>query len=172
MNEVQNINIWPRLWVSIITERWEFALRQIEFCQFPATWIIFISFFLPHSVYVCVFRNFVVNLYVLGYSIFRNWSFTESTYHVQRSRRAEFALIPFAMVGSIIGCIFFGFITTKFGRKKPILYMSILLSIGCLLNLCARNDYSFQASMLMAGIFNGCMLIAAPLYLSEISNDR
>ncbi|XP_055302942.1 facilitated trehalose transporter Tret1-like [Sitodiplosis mosellana] len=75
-------------------------------------------------------------------------------------------------VGGLIGNIFFGYITNRFGRKLPLIFISIPTVISWLLILFAQNVYYLFASRLLNGFVGGCVFCCCPLYLNEIACDR
>lgn len=145
--------------------------------------------------------EFVVNLYMLATGLFQGWTQTESRYYLERSEMLPIMPVTMLAFGSIIGTILSGFVSMKFGRKMPVPCAFILITvrdslkywtsiqisknvnfnkpfrfvsiqISCLLNMFARYSISLQISILLIGIFSGAMQNIAPLYLTEISNDR
>lgn len=119
-------NIWLLLWVRIENSSF-FQLKQnivIECFIKIFNWILSVA----------------VNMYMLGFSIFRSWAITEYSYHTNRLLNQGYSLdeiihsfrLPtyIHFVGPSVGIIFFGFIATKFGRKTALLCMSIPLIVS------------------------------------------
>lgn len=100
-------------------------------------------------------------------------------------------------LGGSIGTLFFGVITNKFGRKKPLIVITVptivshiiifaleLLSnfqkfifcfsfqISWLLVLYAQNVYYLYAARFLNGFTGASYFIMVPLFFTEIANDR
>ncbi|XP_055301605.1 facilitated trehalose transporter Tret1-like [Sitodiplosis mosellana] len=75
-------------------------------------------------------------------------------------------------VGGLIGCMTFGFITSHFGRKWPLIFMIIPKTISWLLVLFAQNVYYLYISRIIFGIAVGGATMIVPLFVSEIANKR
>lgn len=67
----------------------------------------------------------VVNLYMFGFGIFQSWSIRE---YIDNFVYSSFPQLLNA--SQIIGCILFGLISMKFGRKMLLLYMSIPMIVS------------------------------------------
>ncbi|MDB4332447.1 MFS transporter [Akkermansiaceae bacterium] len=74
-----------------------------------------------------------------------------------------------ALWGTVIGSIFGGILTDKFGRKKVLLWIGILYFVSALGSAFAPNVTFFSISRLIGGIGIGISTVAAPLFISEIS---
>lgn len=145
-------------------------------------------------------------MYMLGLGILHGWSETESQVFNNRFSMDENydseqynpdISLPSLMVGAVIGSISIGFITTKFGRKIPLMLISVpmivnickisfqfsylnncifcsihFIQIGCLINLVVHKFVFYQVSMLLMGLFFGGVCVVAPLFVLEISNNR
>lgn len=81
-------------------------------------------------------------MYMVGMGTFRDWSETQYQIYLHRSQYADYnpqQYRPIAwpmslfLFGAIIGSIFFGFITMKFGRKIPLLSVSVPLIVSKLM---------------------------------------
>lgn len=75
-------------------------------------------------------------------------------------------------IGGLIGNLLFGFITNKYGRKIPLMFITIPIIISWLLILYAQNVYYLYASRSLNGFVNGSILVIVPAFLSEIAIDR
>jgi len=74
-----------------------------------------------------------------------------------------------ALVGCIVGVLFAGALSDRFGRKKVLLLSSLLFlasTIGCTL---APTQIVLTLSRLVAGMAIGVASMLAPLYISEIA---
>ncbi|XP_055298714.1 facilitated trehalose transporter Tret1-like [Sitodiplosis mosellana] len=74
--------------------------------------------------------------------------------------------------GALIGNILFGIITSKFGRKIPLIILTIPTVISWLLILFAQNVYYLYASRWLNGFVGGGIFVIVPGFLSEIAIDR
>jgi sugar porter (SP) family MFS transporter len=83
-------------------------------------------------------------------------------------------IMSMALWGTVIGALFGGFPTDKFGRKKTLFWIGILYLVSALGSAMAWDPYSFSFFRLIGGIGVGASSVAAPTYISEISpaNDR
>lgn len=75
-------------------------------------------------------------------------------------------------LGSIVGNIVFGYLTGKFGRKNPLIFLTIPTVISWLLIWFAQNVFHLYASRFLNGIVGGAIFVITPAYLSEIATDR
>jgi len=74
-----------------------------------------------------------------------------------------------ALWGTVVGSIFGGGPTDKFGRKKVLLWIGILYFVSALGSAFAPNVSLFSISRFIGGIGIGVSTVAAPLFISEIS---
>ena len=74
-----------------------------------------------------------------------------------------------ALWGTVVGSIFGGGPTDKFGRKKVLLWIGILYFVSAIGSAFAPNVSIFAISRLIGGIGIGVSTVAAPLFISEIS---
>lgn len=81
-------------------------------------------------------------------------------------------IVALPALGCLLGSICFGFITNIFGRKVPLIIITVPMIISWSLILFARNVFYLYASRFMGGFFGGGAYIITPLFLSEIANDR
>lgn len=80
-----------------------------------------------------------------------------------------FFIMSMALWGTVIGAIFGGFPTEKFGRKKVLLSVGILFSLSTIGTALATNPYSFSFFRFIGGLGIGISSVVAPIYISEIS---
>jgi sugar porter (SP) family MFS transporter len=80
-----------------------------------------------------------------------------------------FFIMSMALWGTVIGSIFGGGPTEKFGRRKILLWIGILFSISAVGSALAQDPYSFSAFRFIGGLGIGISSVAAPTYISEIS---
>lgn len=80
-----------------------------------------------------------------------------------------FFIMSMALWGTVIGAIFGGIPTEKYGRKKVLLWVGILFSISAIGTALAPDPYIFSFFRFIGGIGIGVSSVAAPTYISEIS---
>jgi len=83
-----------------------------------------------------------------------------------------FFIMSMALWGTVIGSIFGGAPTEKFGRKKILMLVGILFTISSIGSALAQDPYLFSFFRLLGGIGIGISSVAAPTYISEISTAR
>jgi sugar porter (SP) family MFS transporter len=83
-----------------------------------------------------------------------------------------FFIMSMALWGTVIGAIFGGIPTEKFGRKKVLLWIGILFSISAIGSALAPDPYTFSFFRFIGGIGIGVSSVAAPTYISEISTAK
>ena len=74
-----------------------------------------------------------------------------------------------ALWGTVVGAIFGGRPTDKYGRKKVLLWIGILYFVSAIGSAFAPNVTLFAISRFIGGIGIGVSTVAAPLFISEIS---
>ena len=74
-----------------------------------------------------------------------------------------------ALWGTVIGAIFGGFPTNKYGRKNTLFTIGILFFISAIGSSLANDPYLFAAFRFLGGLGVGASTIAAPAYVSEIA---
>ena len=74
-----------------------------------------------------------------------------------------------ALWGTVLGSIFGGDPTDRFGRKKVLLWIGILYFVSAVGSAFAPNVTFFAISRFIGGIGIGVSTVAAPLFISEIS---
>ncbi|RYZ52117.1 MAG: sugar porter family MFS transporter, partial [Chitinophagaceae bacterium] len=80
-----------------------------------------------------------------------------------------FFIMSMALWGTVIGAIFGGLPTEKFGRKKVLFWIGILFTVSALGTALAPGPYSFSLLRFIGGLGIGISSVAAPTYVSEIS---
>lgn len=80
-----------------------------------------------------------------------------------------FFIMSMALWGTVIGAIFGGIPTEKWGRKKVLIWIGILFSLSALGTAFAPEPYSFSFFRFLGGLGIGVSSVAAPTYISEIS---
>jgi MFS family permease len=74
-----------------------------------------------------------------------------------------------ALWGTVVGSIFGGIPTDKFGRKKVLLWIGIFFSVSAIGSALAQDPYTFSFFRFLGGVGIGISSVAAPTYISEIS---
>ncbi len=74
-----------------------------------------------------------------------------------------------ALWGTVIGAIFGGIPTNKFGRKKTLLAIGVLYALSAIGTALSTDPYMFAFFRFMGGLGVGASTIAAPAYISEIA---
>ena len=80
-----------------------------------------------------------------------------------------FFIMSMALWGTVIGSIFGGKPTDKYGRKKVLMLVGLLFTVSALGSALAQDPYTFSFFRLLGGIGIGISSVAAPTYISEIS---
>ena len=80
-----------------------------------------------------------------------------------------FFIMSMALWGTVVGAIFGGIPTERFGRKKVLFWIGILFTVSALGTALAPDPYSFSLLRFIGGLGIGVSSVAAPTYVSEIS---
>jgi sugar porter (SP) family MFS transporter len=80
-----------------------------------------------------------------------------------------FFIMSMALWGTVVGAIFGGIPTDKYGRKKILLWVGIFFSVSALGSALAPDPYTFSFFRFIGGLGIGVSSVAAPAYVSEIS---
>lgn len=83
-----------------------------------------------------------------------------------------FFIMSMALWGTVIGSIFAGGPTEKFGRKKVLIWLGVLFIVSAIGSAIAQDPYTFSFFRLMGGVAIGVSSVVAPTYISEISNKN
>lgn len=78
-------------------------------------------------------------------------------------------VISSALWGTVLGALFAGIPTNKFGRKNTLIWIGILFSISAFGSAFSNDPLTFAFFRFIGGIGVGVSTIAAPAYISEIS---
>lgn len=81
-------------------------------------------------------------------------------------------IMSMALWGTVLGAIFCGRPTEKYGRKKVLLWIGILFTASAIGTAIAPNPYIFSALRFIGGIGIGVSSVVAPTYISEISTAK
>lgn len=74
-----------------------------------------------------------------------------------------------ALWGTVIGAIFGGIPTNRWGRKKTLLTIGVLYALSAIGSALSNDPYVFAFFRFMGGLGVGASTIAAPAYISEIA---
>jgi len=80
-----------------------------------------------------------------------------------------FFIMSMALWGTVVGAIFGGIPTDKFGRKKILFWVGIFFSVSAIGSALAQDPYTFSFFRFLGGLGIGVSSVAAPAYVSEIS---
>src|ERR1041384_2527500 len=80
-----------------------------------------------------------------------------------------FFIMSMALWGTVVGAVFGGIPTQKWGRKKVLVWIGILFSLSAIGTAFAPDPYSFSFFRFIGGLGIGISSVAAPTYISEIS---
>lgn len=80
-----------------------------------------------------------------------------------------FFVMSMALWGTVVGALFGGMPTDKYGRKKVLLWVGILFSVSAVGSAIAQDPYTFSFFRFIGGLGIGVSSIAAPTYVTEIS---
>lgn len=83
-----------------------------------------------------------------------------------------FFIMSMALWGTVVGSVFGGIPTQKFGRKKVLLCIGILFSVSAIGSAMAQDAYMFSFFRFIGGLGIGVSSVAAPTYISEISTPK
>lgn len=78
-------------------------------------------------------------------------------------------VISSALWGTVLGAIFAGIPTDKWGRKNTLIAIGLLYSISAIGSALANDPITFAFFRFIGGVGVGISTIAAPAYISEIS---
>ena len=74
-----------------------------------------------------------------------------------------------ALWGTVLGSLFGGIPTERYGRRKTLLWIGVLYFISAVGSGIAPEKYSFMFARFIGGLGVGIATVASPLYISEIS---
>ncbi|MDT0649029.1 sugar porter family MFS transporter [Autumnicola edwardsiae] len=78
-------------------------------------------------------------------------------------------VIGMALWGTVVGALFGGFPTNRFGRKNTLLVIGLLYFVSALGSAMVNDPISFAVFRFIGGLGVGASTIAAPAYVSEIA---
>jgi MFS transporter, SP family, arabinose:H+ symporter len=74
-----------------------------------------------------------------------------------------------ALYGTVVGSLFGGWPTDRFGRRATLLWIGILYLVSAIWSALATDVYSFIIARFIGGLGVGISTVAAPLYIAEIA---
>ncbi|HZH37828.1 MAG TPA: sugar porter family MFS transporter, partial [Flavisolibacter sp.] len=80
-----------------------------------------------------------------------------------------FFIMSMALWGTVVGAIFGGIPTEKWGRKKVLFWIGIFFTVSAVGSALAPEPYTFSIMRFLGGLGIGVSSVAAPTYVSEIS---
>ena len=83
-----------------------------------------------------------------------------------------FFIMSMALWGTVIGALFGGIPTEKYGRKKVLLWVGILFAVSAFGSAFANDPYVFSFFRFIGGLGIGVSSVVAPIYISEISTPK
>ncbi|MAY83552.1 MAG: MFS transporter [Flavobacteriales bacterium] len=83
-----------------------------------------------------------------------------------------FVVMGTALWGTVIGAIFGGYPSNRYGRKKTLIIIGLLFLISAIGSAMVSDPISFAIFRFIGGLGIGASTIAAPAYLTEISPSK
>ena len=80
-----------------------------------------------------------------------------------------FFIMSMALWGTVVGALFGGIPTQKYGRKKVLIWVGLLFTLSAIGTALAPEPYTFSFSRFIGGVGIGISSVAAPTYISEIT---
>ena len=82
-----------------------------------------------------------------------------------------FFIMSMALWGTVLGALFGGAPTEKYGRKKVLFWIGVLYTVSAVGSGLAPDPYSFSFFRFIGGIGVGVSSVVAPTYIAEISTS-
>lgn len=98
--------------------------------------------------------------------------FYERFFDIANSPGLQAWAMSSALVGCVLGAVTAGYISDKFGRKRPLLLAAVLFSISALGTGIANNFDIFIIYRIIGGIGIGLASTLSPLYIAEIAPSK
>ncbi len=77
-----------------------------------------------------------------------------------------------ALWGTVIGALFAGFPSQKYGRKKTLFWIGVLYTVSAIGSALAHDPYTFSVYRFIGGLGVGASSVTAPTYISEIASGK
>lgn len=78
-------------------------------------------------------------------------------------------IMSMALWGTVIGALFSGILSDRFGRRKVLFWIGILYLLSALGSAFAASPYLFSIARFIGGLGVGASSVAVPVYISEIT---
>jgi sugar porter (SP) family MFS transporter len=82
-----------------------------------------------------------------------------------------FFIMSMALWGTVLGALFGGGPTEKYGRKKVLFWIGILYTVSAIGSALATDPYTFSFFRFIGGVGVGVSSVVAPTYIAEISTS-
>ncbi len=83
-----------------------------------------------------------------------------------------FFIMSMALWGTVLGALFGGGPTEKYGRKKVLFWIGVLYAVSALGSALATDPYLFSLFRFIGGVGVGVSSVVAPTYIAEISTSN
>lgn len=83
-----------------------------------------------------------------------------------------FFIMSMALWGTVVGAMFGGIPTEKYGRKKVLFWIGIFFAVSAFGSALAQDPYTFSFFRFIGGLGIGVSSVVAPTYISEISTSK
>jgi len=82
-----------------------------------------------------------------------------------------FFIMSMALWGTVLGALFGGIPTEKYGRKKVLFWIGVLYAVSAVGSALATDPYTFSFFRFIGGVGVGVSSVVAPTYIAEISTS-
>lgn len=79
------------------------------------------------------------------------------------------AVVSVLTIGCLIGALFTGHFADRFGRKKVLIFASLLFMISALGSALSGSSMALAIYRIIGGVAVGAVSVAGPMYISEVS---
>lgn len=79
------------------------------------------------------------------------------------------AVVSVLTIGCLIGALFTGHFADRFGRKKVLIFASLLFMISALGSALSGSSLALAIYRIIGGVAVGAVSVAGPMYISEVS---
>ncbi len=77
-----------------------------------------------------------------------------------------------ALYGTVIGAMFGGWPTDRFGRRRTLIWIGVLYAVSAVWSASATGVFTLIAARFIGGLGVGASTVASPLYIAEIAPPR